>query len=285
MTCAPSRPGTRRTSCPGSGSSPASSHASGTTSTIYPSRWAFADYLALDAAGGHLSLYSVNSGPIHPVVLGFLRHPSSGRCSGSLVLHRPPVSDVDHGSARNGRALSSAFESARTAEQSILAYRRDNGIDAYPSVQTKLGARLNTLARAPLIKADLVKLKPFRDWGADLPRLPSPALLHPVAFQPGGHDENDPDFLPPDPRWGTNADFTSVVEAAHSSGQLVMPYLNVSWWDDDSPTMQISPVAAPAGGHRRPRRGRQAGRRRLRLEVRAWSSRPSSSSCAAGWRG
>jgi len=207
---------------------------------IYPSRWAFADYLAVDAGGGHLSLYSVNSGPIHPVVLGFLRHPSGGRCSGTsfCIIHQ-----FQTWIAARERWTSPVVRTrvGQTAEQSILSYRRDNGIDAYPSVQKKLGARLNTLARAPLIKADLAKLKPFRDWGADLPRLPSPALLHPVAFQPGGHDENDPDFLPPDPRWGTNADFTSVVEAAHSHGQLVMPYLNVSWWDDDSPTMQSLP--------------------------------------------
>ena len=207
---------------------------------IYPSRWAFADYLALDAARGHLSLYSINSGLIRPVVLGFLRHPSPGRCSGPsfCIVHQFQTWIA------TGKRWTSPVVRTRigqTAQQSILAYRSDNGIDAYPSVQKKLGARLSTLAKAPLIKADLVKLKPFRDWGADLQRLPSPALLHPVAFQPGGHDENDPDFLPPDPRWGTNADFTSVVEAAHSHGQLVMPYLNVSWWDDDSPTMQSLP--------------------------------------------
>lgn len=207
---------------------------------VYPSRWAFADYLALAAGGGQLSLYSVNSGSIHPVVLGFLRHPPSGRCSGQLfcVIHQfqtwitqrakwtSPVVRVRIG---------------QTVQQSILAYRTDNRIDAYPSVRAKLGARLNTLARAPLIKADLVKLKPFRDWDEDLLRLPSPALLHPVAFQLGGHDEGDPDFLPPDPRWGTNADFASVVETARSFGQLVMPYLNVSWWSDDSPTMKTLP--------------------------------------------
>src|SRR5205807_505957 len=40
----------------------------------------------------------------------------------------------------------------QTAEQSILAYRHDNGIDAYPSLASKLGDRLKTLAQAPLIK-------------------------------------------------------------------------------------------------------------------------------------
>jgi hypothetical protein len=167
-------------------------------------------------------------------VLGFLRHPSPGRCSGPsfCIVHQFQTWIT----AR--RKWTSPVVRARvgqTAERSILAYRHENGIDAYPSAQTKLGARLSTLARAPLIKADLVKLKPFRAWGAELPRLPSPSLLHPVAFQPGGHDENDPDFLPPDAE--ASADFT-IVEAAHSLDQLVMPCLNVGWWDDDSPTMR-----------------------------------------------
>jgi hypothetical protein len=207
---------------------------------VYPSRWAFADFLALDAGGGHLSLYSVGAGPIHPVVLGFLRHPPSGRCSGQLfcVIHQ-----FQTWIAKGGRWASPVvrIRIGQTVDRSILAYRSENGIDAYPSVRTKLGTRLNTLSRAPLIKADLVKLKPFPEWDEDLTRLPSPALLHPVAFQRGGHDESDPDFLPPDPRWGTNADFTSVVETARSLGQLVMPYLNVSWWSDDSPTMRTLP--------------------------------------------
>jgi len=207
---------------------------------VYPSRWAFADFVALDAGGGHLSVYSVNRGPIQPVVIGFLRHPPSGRCSGRwfCVIHQ-----FQTWITPRGRWASPVvrIRVGQTADQSILAYRGENGLDAYPSARTKLGPRLNTLARAPLIKADLVKLKPFRDWYEDLPLLPSPALLHPVAFQPGGHDETDPDFLPPDRRWGTNADFTSVVETARSLGQLVMPYLNVSWWSDDSPTMKTLP--------------------------------------------
>ena len=207
---------------------------------IYPSRWAFADYLGLDVGSGHLSLYSVEPGPIHPVLLGFLRQEPPGRCSGVsfCVVHRfqPWIAE--------GQAWTSPvvrIRTGETAQQSILAYRHDNGIDAYPSVQKKLGERLSALAQAPLIKADLTKLKPFRDWLVDLPRLPSPALLHPVAFQAGGHDKSDPDFLPPDPYQGTSADFTSLVEAAHSLGQLVMPYLNVSWWSDDSPTMRSLP--------------------------------------------
>lgn len=207
---------------------------------IYPSRWAFADYLALDVAGGHIALYSVNSGPIAPLILGFLRQPPAGRCSGPFfcIVHQFQTW-IEKGTSWTSPAV--RVRIGATAQQSILAYRQDNGIDKYPSVQRKLGPQLTRFAQAPLIKADLRKLKPFGDWGPELRRLPSPALLHPVGFQPGGHDESDPDFLPPDPQWGTSADFASAVQAAHALGQLVMPYLNVSWWADRSPTLKSLP--------------------------------------------
>src|SRR4051812_37703761 len=56
---------------------------------IYPSRWAFADYLSLDTAGGHVSLYTVNRGPIAPVSLGFLHLGANAPCSGQTycVIH------------------------------------------------------------------------------------------------------------------------------------------------------------------------------------------------------
>src|SRR5207344_3144744 len=115
---------------------------------IYPSRWAFADYLGLDAGGGHLSLYSVNSGPIHPLVLGFLRHPSPGRCSGPsfCIVHQFQTWIA---ARESWTSPAVRIPIVQTGQQAILAYRRDNGIDAYPSVQTKLGPRLSTLARAP----------------------------------------------------------------------------------------------------------------------------------------
>jgi len=215
----------------------------------YPSRWAFADYLALDIGRSHLALSSVNPAPapVAPVDLGFIRNAPPAPCSGSAFC----ITHVFQTWIRDGETWSSPLVRLRvggSVEDTILAYRRDNGVDRYPSLADKLGARLQTLARAPLIKADPWKgLPPFRGWRDELERLPSPALLHPVAFQPRGHDEDYPDFLPPDPRWGTLEDFRGAVDAAHSLGQLVMPYLNVSWWDDQSPSVRgLPPPLIPA---------------------------------------
>ena len=207
---------------------------------IYPSRWSFADYLALDANGGHAALYTVNRGPIAPVRLGFLHLGAGSPCSERVycLLHQFETW-VEPGAAWSSPVV--RVRVGETAQQTILDYRHDNGIDAYPSLAAKLGPQLATLARAPLIKADVGKLAlPFAKWAPSLQKLPSPILLHPVAYEVGGHDENDPDFLPPDPAWGTTAELANTIAQAHARGDLVMPYDNLSWWDPSSPTMHAT---------------------------------------------
>ena len=208
----------------------------------YPSNAAFADYLALAVEGGHLAFYAINPSPspIQPAALGFVD-------DDTYHAHTFFAYHSLHTWVTSGETWTSPRVRVRVGqapETTILAYRQENGMADYPSLTDKLGADLEALARAPLIKADAhVIAKPFRDWIADLDRLPSPALLHPVAFQPRGHDENYPDFLPPDPQWGTTADFLALVQAAHARGILVMPYTNPTWWDEESPTIQnLSPL-------------------------------------------
>jgi hypothetical protein len=211
---------------------------------LYPSRWAFADYLALDAGNAHLSVYSISRGPLYPVQLGFVHAAEPAACSGpSYCLVHEFQTWIKRGATWTSPVV--RVRVGNTAEQSILAYRHDNGIDAYPSLQSKLGDRLRMYSEAPLLKANLPLVAPFRDWAAALQRLPSPLLLHPVGFQPGAFDTNVPDVLPPDPRFGTTAEFNAMIAAAHRLGDLVMPYANLSWWDPSSPTMK----ALPAGVH------------------------------------
>lgn len=206
----------------------------------YPGRYAWADYLALDLGAAHLAVYSANPppNPIYPVELGFVRTASGTFCSDRFfcIAHSFDTSIAD------GATWTSPVVRVRVGEaldKTLLGYRKDNGIDAYPSVADKLGSQAATYERAPLIKADLQKgLPPFADWAAALRRLPSPVLLHPVRYQRGLFDEVDPDFLPPDPHVGSVADLRSMIAAAHSFGQLVMPYLNVSWWNVNSPTVR-----------------------------------------------
>jgi hypothetical protein len=209
----------------------------------YPSRWAFADYVSADIGRGHIAMYSVNPAPkaIAPVDIGFVRHGDGAACGGLSFC----ATHVFQTWVERGQKWTSPPVRVRvggTVEQSLQAYREDNGIDKYPSLAEKVGPRLDQLVRAPLIKGDLWKgLPEFNQWGAPLKQLPSPALIHPVAFQSGGFDEAHPDFLPPDPRWGSSADFNGMAASARALGQLVMPYLNVSWWDTTAPSVQSLP--------------------------------------------
>jgi len=210
----------------------------------YPGRWAFADFLALDIAGSHLAMSTVNPAPapIAPVDLGFNHSGGNLPCSGNTYC----VTHIFHTWVGSGEKWTSPVVRVRVdqpVEQSIAGYRADNEIGAYPSLQDKLGPRLDALSRAPLIKADLTKgVPPFRNWGSALDTLPSPSLVHPVAFGPGGFDATDPDVLPPDSRVGSLDELRSAVDSAHAHGDLVMPYLNVSWWSPQSPTVQQLPT-------------------------------------------
>lgn len=222
----------------------------GETVLTYPGRLAFADFLAVDLGPRHLALYGVNPppAPLAPVHLGFIRNRAPVPCSGPVFC----LTHVFQTWVQDGEGWASPLVRLRlggSVADSLRAYRRENGLDGYPSLADKAGGALDPLVRAPLVKADPWKgaVPPFRDWPASLARLPSPALLHPVAFQPGGHDEGYPDFLPPDPRWGTLAEMGEAVASAHARGQLVMPYLNVSWWDDQAPSLRALPSPlAPA---------------------------------------
>ncbi|HVU09912.1 MAG TPA: DUF6259 domain-containing protein, partial [Phototrophicaceae bacterium] len=57
----------------------------------------------------------------------------------------------------------------------------------------------------------------------------------------GGHDTNYPDFIPPDPRWGSTQDFADLVSEIHQRGGLAIPYTNFSWWNLNSPTLSALP--------------------------------------------
>lgn len=207
----------------------------------YPGRWGFADFLALDfETGANFAMYSVNPppNPIHPIELGFVHNAPSGGCAGRVFCMTHSFNTW----VAQGATWTSPVVRVRLGdpvERTLAAYRDDNGISSYPSVADKLGAKFPAYAQAPLIKADARKgLPPLSQWASDLKKLPSPALLHPVRFQPGAFDATDPDFLPPDPTVGTTADLRAMVDAAHALGISVMPYLNITWWNVNSPTVR-----------------------------------------------
>jgi hypothetical protein len=210
----------------------------------YPGGTAFADFLGLDIAGSHFAMYSVNPdpNPIQPVALGFIHNAPNNVCvAENFCTEHSFQTWVPAGSSWTSPTVRISI--GQPIDAAILAYRHDNGVYGYPSVATKLGKRFKRYAAAPLIKADVALVgKTFRQWVPSLSGLPSPSLLHPVAYMKGGHDHSYPDFLPPDPAWGSEQDMAAMVKAARKKGLLVMPYTNPTWWTDDSRTVRHLPA-------------------------------------------
>ncbi|MDH7484950.1 MAG: hypothetical protein QHJ81_01600 [Anaerolineae bacterium] len=199
----------------------------------------FADLLWLESVGGRLALYTLQTGGAIPYLdLGFY-HDDEYLPDTAVLIH------VYHVHVPDGSAYTTPWVRLRvgdTALEAAQAYRADNGIAAYPSLRTKLGARYGQLAAAPLYKADVSQIsQPFSAYGTILSRIPAPGILHLMAFQPGGFEANPPDLLPPAPAWGSTAEMAAMVRQAQARGLLVMPYTDPAWWDAQSPTLTTLP--------------------------------------------
>jgi hypothetical protein len=131
----------------------------------------------------------------------------------------------------------------QSPKESVLGYRIDNRIDAFQPLREKLGSLFDTVAESPLVLAscDFFQ-KPLRSAIADLTKVPSPAIFHLVSITTGGFDHSYPDFLPPDPRWGSTADLRVLAEVLCARGLILMPYTNGTWWNPDSSTLNDLPA-------------------------------------------
>jgi hypothetical protein len=195
----------------------------------------FADYAGVRAESGALALYTRRGGVVQPVYLGFVAD-----ANGAALRHNFKTWIKD------GANWTSSAVVARVGEDypaTIAAYRAENGIDQYPSLRDKLGDQAAAYFAAPMYKLDLAALGlPFAQLkDAVIARLNLPGIIHFVAFQNGGHDNNYPDFIPPAPRWGSTEDFAGLVAALHDRGNLAIPYTNFSWWDNNGPALTSLP--------------------------------------------
>ncbi len=197
----------------------------------------FADLVYVRTTGGELAIYALPEPPaarVQPTFLGFI-HDEAYVPDSTMYHHTFGVRLADGGAWESPWMRILVGAGPLSAAQ---AYREHTGLDRFPSLREKLGPRYDQVSRSPLYKADTAQLnRRFAEYGLLLDAIPDPGILHPVAFQPGGHDEHYPDFLPPDARWGTAADMAAMFRAAQARGFLVMPYTNPTWWDDESPTL------------------------------------------------
>ncbi len=202
----------------------------------------FADFMALTSGSGSISMYALydQGTAIRPLVLGF--NHDDGFLQDSSYCYRSFGARLPDGGVWVSPRV--RVRVGQPVTESVQAYRSDNGIDRFDSLTTKTGARYTQIVQSPLLKADVSQLAiPFTQYAALLSRVPAPGILHLLAFQPGGFDENHPDMLPPAATWGSIADMAAMIQQAQAMGFLVMPYINPTWWNDQSPTLQ-SVIAA-----------------------------------------
>ncbi|WP_276354566.1 discoidin domain-containing protein [Cohnella caldifontis] len=199
----------------------------------------FAAYEAVRTDHGSLALYDVHGKTAETANLGFKNQVDD---AGKTAL----VHDYSVVLAPNAEWTTPdvVLDIGGDYAESIGGYGELNGFSDYPSLRKKLGKDWTAYASLPFYKMDISAFK-NGSWHAlktdYADRLPYPGVLHLVGFQTGGHDENYPDFLPPDPKWGSDADFRDFVRSAKEKGDKVVPYTNFSWWGVSSPTLQKLP--------------------------------------------
>jgi len=255
-------------------------------SFIYPGARSFADFRGLDLGSSHLSWYTVNqSARVSPAGWG-IGHDDQ---PGAFYIFHTFQTWTPAGATYRSPIV--RFRIGQPVDRTILSYKSENGISSFPSIADKLGNRFTALSQAPLVKMDFrwiasSRLSPkFMSLSDRIDQLRAPALLHPVAYWPVDFDRNYPDFLPPDPQFGTNRDFAAFANVARNAGMFTMPYTNPTWWDPESPTVQAAGInafaaldasRAPIDESYGPKRGfvvspdSSATRQRLNALMQAW---------------
>lgn len=200
----------------------------------------FASYTALRTKSGNLALYDLGGKPTATTQLGFKNQTDDAGFSAF-------VHEYSTWTAAGGRWQSPnvVLDIGGDYPVTIANYRDLNGIDAYRSLDDKLGAEMAHAAELPLYKLDVAALgrESWPTLSTDyIDRLPYNGIVHLVGFQTGGHDENYPDFVPPDAKWGGADAFKAFIDHAKTRGNQVVPYTNFSWWGVNSPTLAKLPA-------------------------------------------
>ncbi|WP_372631754.1 discoidin domain-containing protein [Cohnella sp.] len=198
----------------------------------------FASYLALRTGGGELAVYDLSRDIAPMTELGFKNQVDDKGKSGIVHNYKTWIAA---GTKWSSPTVVLEFGDY---EKTIASYRELNGIAEYKSLSEKLGDDKAKYFELPFYKTDVSAIK---DSGWShlttnfIDKMNDNGVIHLVGFQKGGHDENYPDFMPPDPQWGGQKAFAAFMQAAKDKGNLVIPYTNMSWWGVDSPTLAKLP--------------------------------------------
>jgi len=198
--------------------------------TPYPP--AFGDFLHLDAPAGSASLYGVqpmqwrpwdgagNSAAIFvPGRLAWGGDERGGYCERAFGTY------VTRGSQWQSPTVRLIL--GNPVVEDLSAYCQANQIDR--SLESKMSpAVLAAFKQAVLVFFDGTA----NEMLTHVDQLPAPALIHFARYLKGGFDKQYPDHLPPNPSFGTSAEFRALLARCRELGHLVMPYTNPTWWCD-----------------------------------------------------
>jgi hypothetical protein len=199
-------------------------------STAYPP--AFADFLHLDAAGGSVSLYGVQpmswapwKGGGNPAAIFVPGRLAWGGDEQGGYCERAFGTYIRPGTAWQSPPVRLAL--GNSVVEDLNAYCQANQITR--SLETKMSpTALAAFKQSVLVFFDGT----CNEMLTHLDQLPAPALIHFARYLKGGFDKQYPDHLPPNPGWGTPAEFQALLARCRELGHLVMPYTNPTWWCD-----------------------------------------------------
>lgn len=211
----------------------------------YPS-WPgiFADYLAIKSAKGNMAMYSIyKQDETVSTRLGFIYdNADPPYIANSVYTYHTFNPAIENNVTWDSPMV--RIHIGQNYTTTLAAYRQNNHIDMFPSLQEKLGEVYTQTVKSPIIKIDVDQSISY--YEGVFPQIPSPAILHWVSYWTPSFDENYPDFLPPRPEWGTTAEMSSLFSLATTYGFLNMPYTNPTWWDDESPTLEGQDISSIA---------------------------------------
>lgn len=200
----------------------------------------FAAYLAMRTNAGNVALYDLSDETTLLTEIGY-KHQIADSGKTSLVHNYRTWIEAK----QKWNSPTVVLEVGGDYATSIVSYRELNGIEDYRSLEDKLGDQAAKYFGLPLYKTDISAIKDAT-WdnltAGFIDKMNYNGMIHLVGFQAGGHDENYPDFIPPDSKWGGDSAFRQFVKAAQSKGNIVVPYTNMSWWGVSSPTLDQLPV-------------------------------------------
>ena len=129
----------------------------------------------------------------------------------------------------------------QTSQETIQAFREDNGFDSFLSLKSKLSGQFDVIARSPVFGYAFPPYEPpgylFTDVPSQLESYPAPAILFIAMYYLSGFPGWSPDYYPPVPFLGTTEDFQNMVDTLQSRGHLIMLFTIPGMWHADSPTL------------------------------------------------